>query len=347
MNNTKHISTFAAANGYSGFRSYFHEVFASENFSKIYVIKGGPGTGKSSFMKRLLREYSEYAEEAIYCSSDPNSLDGVILSGDGGRVALLDGTAPHIRDAEVPGAIDEIMNLGEFWDSRWLCAKRERILSLTDEKKKAYKTAYRYLSLAGKMKESEIKAPAISARTLAEIVGEIKADDEYKQQTRLISAFGKEGLIRLPTLTEIADEIIEIRGGERSMLLCNRIADYLSDNSTSHTRFPYALDGSLTEAIYIPSCGRAIVCYSPEGKAPARVIEEVQLYPAPDRTDIERRRVALEFSREMESEAQRWFSIASELHFELEEIYSQAMNYSLVDELYAKKSLDILNIIKS
>jgi hypothetical protein len=49
----------------------------------------------------------------------------------------------------------------------------------------------------------------------------------------------------------------------------------------------------------------------------------------------------------MEREAARWFAIASELHFELEAIYSEAMEYSLVDELFDKKSREILNILKS
>ncbi len=348
MNSQNYLSYFAAANGYSGFRSYFHEVFKSEEFSKIYVIKGGPGTGKSSFMKRLLREKTEYVEEAIYCSSDISSLDGVILSAEGGRIALIDGTAPHTRDAEIPGAIDEILNFGDFWDSRWLVAKREEIISLTREKSKAYKTAYRYLSLAGEMKQlNSHHKPKLDGNKIAELIGEVKRSGEYKKSIRLVSAFGKSGLVRLATPTDRAKRVIEIRGEEKAMLLCNRIADYLADNSVSHTSCPYALDGTLTESVYIPSTDTALVCYRAEGVNPSKVIEAADFFPAPDRADTERERVAYEYSDEMMSEAKRWFSVASELHFELEAIYSATMNYGLVNSLYDKIHSEILNILKS
>ena len=44
---------FAAANSFNGFVSYFDCIFDSKDFSKIYVLKGGPGTGKSSLMRSV------------------------------------------------------------------------------------------------------------------------------------------------------------------------------------------------------------------------------------------------------------------------------------------------------
>ena len=49
---------FAAANTYTGFISYFDTVFDPEKFSRLYVLKGGPGTGKSSFMKKIANEFA-------------------------------------------------------------------------------------------------------------------------------------------------------------------------------------------------------------------------------------------------------------------------------------------------
>ena len=45
---------FASANGYTGFRSYFDEIFDSRDYTAIYVLKGGPGTGKSTLLKVLI-----------------------------------------------------------------------------------------------------------------------------------------------------------------------------------------------------------------------------------------------------------------------------------------------------
>ena len=38
----------AAANTEAGFFSLFHEVFSPEHLRRIYILKGGPGTGNSA-----------------------------------------------------------------------------------------------------------------------------------------------------------------------------------------------------------------------------------------------------------------------------------------------------------
>ena len=134
---------FASANGYCGFRSYFKEVFCEENLSRLFILKGGPGTGKSTFMKRIVMELSGEVDrcELILCSSDKESLDGVILSTKAGRVAILDGTAPHVLDPRFPGAVSEIVNLGEGWDGKRLSARRGEVIRLTHAKREAYSSA--------------------------------------------------------------------------------------------------------------------------------------------------------------------------------------------------------------
>ena len=46
---------FAAANTGRGFVSYFDEIFFCDDIKQRYVIKGGPGTGKSSIMRRVAK----------------------------------------------------------------------------------------------------------------------------------------------------------------------------------------------------------------------------------------------------------------------------------------------------
>ena len=144
-------SYFAAANGYTGFRSYFDNIFNSESFKRIFVLKGGPGTGKSTLMKRVA-DFATSADldcDMIYCSSDPGSLDGVIVYTKRGKYAVIDGTAPHQRDAVIPGAIDIIVNLGDNFDITLLESRRDEILILNEKKKSAYIDAYVYLRTAG------------------------------------------------------------------------------------------------------------------------------------------------------------------------------------------------------
>ena len=83
MPNSEAVRTkkyFIGANTSRGFINYGDEIF--EDLRKLYVIKGGPGTGKSTFMKRFASKAEEkgYNVEYYYCSSDPSSLDGVVVT---------------------------------------------------------------------------------------------------------------------------------------------------------------------------------------------------------------------------------------------------------------------------
>ena len=49
---------FAASNGAGGFKSYYDQVFDREELERLYIIKGGPGTGKSRFM-HIVAKFSE------------------------------------------------------------------------------------------------------------------------------------------------------------------------------------------------------------------------------------------------------------------------------------------------
>ena len=141
LNNNKVISYFAAANGYSGFRSYFEYVFNRNKHTRLFILKGGPGTGKSTLMKGIAEEFKSISDrtELVYCSSDKSSLDGVIIYKNGLSVALLDGTAPHEEDAKIPGAVDEIINLGGFWNTDILRNSVDDIKLLDNKKKSNYK----------------------------------------------------------------------------------------------------------------------------------------------------------------------------------------------------------------
>ena len=142
---------FAAANSSEGFKSYFGDVFGDVEL--LYIIKGGPGTGKSSFMKRLALEAGRRSQEVEYylCSSDPESVDGVLISSEGRRIGILDGTSPHTYEPTYPAAREEILNFGDFWRSDIIRAQKNEIFALTNKKSTAYKRAYSYLRSCGNL----------------------------------------------------------------------------------------------------------------------------------------------------------------------------------------------------
>lgn len=143
---------FAASNTEKGFVSYFAENFR-DRADRCYIIKGGPGTGKS----RLMKEMGEAAESAggeveyYYCSSDPMSLDGLYIEFGKDSLAVLDGTAPHAEDIVSPGTVDNIIDLGRFWDAKILRQNKTEIDSWGRKKKNAYAAAYRALAAYGSL----------------------------------------------------------------------------------------------------------------------------------------------------------------------------------------------------
>lgn len=131
---------FVCGNTAKGFQNFFPSNL--KNINKVYILKGGPGTGKSSLMKKIgdLMTAKKMPVEYIHCSSDPNSLDGLIIRTL--SVAIVDGTAPHVIEPTAPGAIEEYVNLGTAWDVKQLAEHKKEILFLQSEISSCYPKAY-------------------------------------------------------------------------------------------------------------------------------------------------------------------------------------------------------------
>lgn len=87
---------FVGANSGEGFRNLFSELVDIEDTYDFMVLKGGPGVGKNTFMGEVARtmEAAGTPVERLWCSGDPDSLDGVVLPEL--RCAVVDGTSPHV-----------------------------------------------------------------------------------------------------------------------------------------------------------------------------------------------------------------------------------------------------------
>jgi predicted ATP-dependent serine protease len=85
---------FPGGNTSRGFYSFYNHIIGTEA-ARVFIIKGGPGVGKSTFMRKIAETMLEQGFDCEYhcCGSDNNSLDGVVFPAI--RVALLDGTAPQ------------------------------------------------------------------------------------------------------------------------------------------------------------------------------------------------------------------------------------------------------------
>ncbi|MDL2232423.1 AAA family ATPase [Ruminococcaceae bacterium OttesenSCG-928-L11] len=86
---------FLGSNTPQGFVSRFDQLADADDGWRCFVIKGGPGTGKSTMLKRIAAHLTQkgHPVEYIHCTSDVNSLDGVICPSL--KLSFADGTPPH------------------------------------------------------------------------------------------------------------------------------------------------------------------------------------------------------------------------------------------------------------
>lgn len=149
MNNNKKY--LASANTSIGFVNKFNFINTNKN-GFTYILKGGPGTGKSTFMKKVGKYFEEksYFVEYFYCSSDSDSLDGVRVE----NFSMVDGTAPHVTEATMPQIKESIVNVGDFI-SKKVIENKAQIEKLLNIKQKSFQNAYLYLESLGKIFEEE------------------------------------------------------------------------------------------------------------------------------------------------------------------------------------------------
>lgn len=148
MSESKPIRFFLGANTPQGFYSLFDEIEVKEQPWHSFLIKGGPGCGKSSFLKKVASLYHPLSAEMELCpcSSDPKSLDAVILPEL--QLSLMDATAPHCRDATVPALRHELLSFGDFLHPASLSAHRQEIEQLLSVSPSYYQSAVAYLRAA-------------------------------------------------------------------------------------------------------------------------------------------------------------------------------------------------------
>lgn len=85
----------------------------TRNLDYRLMIKGEPGTGKSSIMKSVADEANARGLDAqlVWCGMDANSVDMVIIPEL--KLCVFDSTDPHIFNPEKERSGDEIFNMGQ------------------------------------------------------------------------------------------------------------------------------------------------------------------------------------------------------------------------------------------
>lgn len=321
-------SYFAAANGFDGFRSLFGQLFAPEDHERIYILKGGPGTGKSTILKGLIK----YANgegiwaEAIYCSSDPYSLDAAVLCDGDKKVAVLDGTAPHTVDPLYPGAVERIVDLGDSFNIPYLTSRREDIVEISKRKKAAYRKAYNLLRSAGLVYEviSQQYLGLSDKKEIEKTVQRLIEHSEPRRSDRspkkyLIGAFCRFGYTRIEEINPENKNAYYIEGNEseQNEIMC-LLAKRLEECNAICAICPSPFSDKLIDAIYTEN---------------SLFIKKV-MPPRETESLAERSYDQMKHFNSLLNASAEAFAEASEEHFKLENIYSDGVSFIQNDKIY-------------
>jgi len=328
---------FAASNTEKGFVSYFSENFRDRSH-RCYIIKGGPGTGKS----RLMNEMGEAFESAggcveyYYCSSDPTSLDGLFVDLDGERVSVIDGTAPHAEDIKNPGVVDNIIDIGRFWDTKILRENSREISMWGRKKSEAYFLAYRALSAYGGLTRM--------ADAFVEDCTDIAAIEEESSKIAVslpteprlyspLSAIGMCGRVEFDSFRENAHLTLSVtdnRGYGVSYLYLNRLIDYCGGGRIS----PHSILAGRCSALLL---GGVAVVESNISKADEKCVDISEFVDRSAFLSVKERVDHLRgLANGALSEAERSFRDAGEAHMKIEEIFISAMDFG-AKEAYSRE----------
>lgn len=265
MEKIKHF--FASANTNAGFVNHFDNInFKNRGF--CYVLKGGSGTGKSTLLKTISAHFAQKGHEVehFHCSSDHKSLDGIrIVSA---NISIVDGTAPHITEANLPEIYDKIVNVGAFISPN-VAQHKNTIEQKLTLKKIEYQKIYLLFACIGKMLEVEYLNATQNANNqkIEQITKQFFAQHKFtktkttpKVRQLFLQAIDEKGIVDLED-KNCYKNIFEIDGTIfENQQIFDAIKQKLFSNGYDVFEFKNIFKNDLTHALYIPKKDLFIKC---------------------------------------------------------------------------------------
>ncbi len=352
MNNNT-VDFYLGANSQDGFVSYFSEFENPYNDYISYIIKGGPGTGKSGLMKKMAASFNEEVlSEYIHCSSDPDSLDGIFLHES--KLTFCDGTPPHVIEPQYPGAFERIINLLDAFDNESLQKSKQDIVKYSLMISAQHSKYCNLLKCINVLREENIKVLKTyvdknklkkTVKSTLKQVTKNKRGSGAKLNKRLLSAFTPQGVVTYTnsidyfcdTVYSLEDKYDVITHDFMSMirdiLLSANYECYVCYNplspadKISHIIVPELKIGFISQNKYVkvtPQCEKKTINYT-------RFINKENLQKHKHMLKFNEKAIA-PIVEEMLAVMKK----AKELHDVLEGYYTPNVDFKLIDEKYKK-----------
>lgn len=351
-------SYFLGCNSADGFVSIFNELYDPYDGWTLYIIKGGPGTGKSTLMKKLCSEADKkkISYEKIYCSSDPDSLDGIIFNDL--KISVADGTSPHILEPKFPGAAEHFIMLNNFWNKEILAENRDSIIKYSTLISAEHAKCVKFLK-ASQIIQNEIKRIVLlntDTEKLKRFILREKRKNETdldinkipQIRTRILDAVTPKGILfQKETVYSQCDDVIIIKDGHSvisPIIIDELIPFYLKQRKDIIKCKSFINPLNLCEHIILPEIKKAYITdnYNFNLKTDANYIHATRFYRKISAGEKEILNSALKAKLNAIEKASGHLKNAKELHDKLESYYKEAMNF---DELNKYSDIIIKTIL--
>ncbi len=335
-------SFFAGANSENGFVSFYGSFDSDVECTAVYNIVGGPGTGKSSLLKKAskLSGNNGWICEKYFCSSDPNSLDAIrlISTTDSRKIVMCDATAPHPRELSSPGAVGRLVDLTVYWDRTKLMKEKARIVELQNKKRGSYKSAYRYLKIAGMVLREAVRSRkeqydmqklscALSVYSVCE-----EGPSVIKRPIRCISMFGEK---TLNNKGYSANKKLYID----NQIDCAVILESLLEFKNSAWAAPHPVVNSIFDEVYFPSLDLCVSGVFTDGAKEFNINDYIR------KNDEQTNKYLIESYNSYIELAIKSLCVAKDCHFQLEEIYGNAMDFASKEENDLRVMKDVSSLM--
>ncbi|MDD3428980.1 MAG: hypothetical protein PHG02_03100 [Oscillospiraceae bacterium] len=267
MDKEKKLDFLLGAVSPMGFAGYFSTVVKQGEWRSV-LIKAGPGCGKSTLMKKVADAFAEQGKtvELIHCSSDPDSLDGVICSE--AKFCILDATAPHTLEPQYPVAVEEVLPLFQYMRSEILRPHQSEVVGYFNQCKILQERAVRYITAAGSLIMDSMRTAAMSvnipkaekyAKTLVQKMPNLNKCGQ--EEIRLLSAITLRGpLFYKDTIEKLAKDIVVLHddyGAVSSIILRSVRTALLEKGYDIITCYCAMAPYEKIEHIFVPALGKA------------------------------------------------------------------------------------------
>lgn len=311
-------SYFLGANSGEGFVSLYED-FPPAAGAFLHIIKGGPGTGKSGFMRAIGAAAEERGMEVHYvlCSGDPDSLDGVYLPALG--LAWVDGTAPHVIEPRQFHVDSDYVNLGRFCRVPFSEEDAQDLREINHKHKSLYRQAYALLGAAAALESEPKEANPVISQELSALIRDAMGSMDHGTghcSRRFLHAISCRGEL---WLTEELDKLCKHIIRLDSAVLLDQAAREALRLGAGVILCPSPLCPDRAECVVLPGLQLAFV-----GRPwPGRVTMNLDASGPPDAQAAE---AALLQSRLIEL-AVSHLRAAKLLHDEMEAVYKRSMDF--------------------